>query len=204
MPSSSSLWRWATNGTRRLNPTGNHESGKWRNGDLFLLVLYRLVRPKASAYEIIAFVANNSVTGRVYSRSDVTLVEQKLGFTLKKGSTTAYQALRPLNLLRRHLFHTRPYPAGHANIARNHVLDSDEAGLKLEGCNRTMGKAASSIRVREAGVYGHGDNYNLILVIDAGNFLHWELRTAKTDGAVYAAFAATALQALPAGGPRMT
>ena len=54
-----------------------------------LLVVYRLVYPKAEADEVIAFIAQHSRFPRLYSRSDISIAEKAVGLTRKRGSTTA-------------------------------------------------------------------------------------------------------------------
>ena len=202
--SAASLRRWTVNGVSRRRRTGNRDSQRWGNGDTFLLCLYRFAYPTATAKEIIAFVANHGADHNIYSPSDVTLAEQRLGLTRKRASTTAYQALRPLNLALRHAFWNRNYPYGRADIPRAHLLDADEAGIFLEKTNKTMGKALSSVRVRAPGVYGHGQRFNLTLVVTAGHFFYHELATEMANGTTYNAFVRRALSRLPVGGPRMT
>ena len=88
-PSDSSLWRWATNGVGQRVQTGNATAVNLRGEHLFLLVVYRLVYPKAEADEVIAFIAQHSRFPRLYSRSDISIAEKAVGLTRKRGSTTA-------------------------------------------------------------------------------------------------------------------
>ena len=49
---------------------------------------------------------------RLYSPSQISEAETWIGLTRKKGSTTAYQALLPINKLKRWAFWNLPYPHG--------------------------------------------------------------------------------------------
>ena len=164
-----SLRRWAADPVRKVQ-TGNAPARNVRGEHEFLLVLFRLTYPKATADEVITFIATQSSDGALYSRSDITKRENELGMSRKVGSTTANQAFTPENLLKRHIFWHSPYPYGILGTARHLLIDIDEAGFWLETCNRKRGKALSFRRVREAGPYGHGEKWTLILGIDgAGN-----------------------------------
>ena len=60
--------------------------------------------------------------------------------SMKVGSTTSYQAFRPINLIRREDYWTRNYPFGMANIHRQDIIDLDEAGIFVETADRKYGK----------------------------------------------------------------
>ena len=85
---------------RPCRRTGNNRASALRDHDLLLLALYRITYPKATSAEINAFLyrANyGSLTFRFYSPSQISETETWIGLTRKKGSTTAYQALLPIN-----------------------------------------------------------------------------------------------------------
>ncbi len=85
---------------RPCRRTGNKRAAVLRDHALLLLSLYRITYPKATAAEINAFLyrANyGSMTFRFYSSSQISEAEKWIGLTRKKGSTTAYQALLPVN-----------------------------------------------------------------------------------------------------------
>ena len=58
-----------------------------------------------------------------------------LGLTYKVTSTVAYQALREHNILRRHLFCTRPWPVRIHGTRRSSIIDADEFGVHLNDAN---------------------------------------------------------------------
>jgi hypothetical protein len=68
----------------KVNLVGEHK---------FPLVLFHLTYPKAHASVVIQFIAMNSSNPVTYSRGDITVAKQSLGFTRKVGSTLANQAL---------------------------------------------------------------------------------------------------------------
>ena len=96
------------------------------------LVLCRLAWPKATADEILAFIARSSETGWIYSRNDIRRCEKRLGRSRKHSSITAYQALHQLNQAQRHNFWHLPHPAGIFGTPRTRLIDIDEAGIGLE------------------------------------------------------------------------
>ena len=85
-----------------------HRSGnKWGtvlcDQDLILLALYRVVYPKAQQAEINAYLYRSNFGNpgwRFYSKSQITKAEHQIGLSRKAGSTTAYQALLPINILK--------------------------------------------------------------------------------------------------------
>jgi hypothetical protein len=56
------------------------------------------------------------------------------------------------------------------NVNRYILVDSDEAGIHLESCNRSMGKAFSGVSVNEIGFYSHSQKWTIIASIGADNF----------------------------------
>jgi hypothetical protein len=134
--SPASIQRWQL----RLNPyvrTGNSRQPKFRGLDLFHLILYRQIFPKASLDEIASFLfTSNALNPRLYSRNDISECEPYLDLTTKAASTTAQQALLPINLFKRWLFWNTPMPTGVANQNLYSLLDTDECGIFLETANR--------------------------------------------------------------------
>jgi hypothetical protein len=185
-PSRWSLARWMQNGLPRLRQTGNAPAANLRGEHQFLLVVFRLVHPKASADEIITFIATHSSNGKRYTRSDISKREMELGLTRKRGSTTALQAYTPRNLLRRHHFRTLAHPYGVLGTSRALLIDSDECGLWFEKNICKYGKAVSNVRVRAPGIYGHGDKWTLIMAVDCAG-RRW-VRLTKEAGTGVAAF----------------
>ena len=197
-PSAASLARWSRNGVEQGVQTGNAPAYNLRGEHLYLLALARLLYPTAEADEIIVFIAMHSVHPRIYSRPDISGAEAWLGLTRKRGSTTAEQAMLPRARLRRRLFFTQPHPLGIVGTPRPLLIDSDEAGVWVEKCTRSYGKAYSGVAVREVGKYGHGEKWSLILAIDCQD-RRW-VRFAKVAGTtteIFDAFVKTILNDLP-------
>lgn len=186
--SRSSLRRWIHNGVTRKRRTGNRESKKWRDGDLFLLILWRFAYPRTSREESAAFVANHSVNATMYAPQDISEAEKRIGLTRKVGSTTAERALTPAAQLRRQMFWTAPFPVGRFNIPRAHLLDVDEAGVGLDVVVPRIGKAMKNIRVFDVGAYGHSQQLNIIMAISPCGFRHVWVSAANTDATRFRAF----------------
>ena len=85
-----SIQRWIRNGVDALMPTGNKGCYNLSGEDLLLLVLYKLIWPHAINVECIAFIANNSTEGKIYSEKDVSKALVDLGYSRKVTSTVAY------------------------------------------------------------------------------------------------------------------
>ena len=147
---------------------------------------------------MIAFIAQNSSNPFFYSRQAVSQREIELGLTRKAGSTTAFQAFTPHNQMRAQLWWSQPFPVGIAGTPRQHMLDSDEAGLWLEKKVRGLGKAATAFRVRSPGVYGHGEKWTLILTISPCGRKWWRLaKVTGTTVEIYVEHMNSVLAALP-------
>ena len=173
-PSKSSVRRWIRRliVEGRLAPyrhTGNKRATVLRGHDLVLLAQYRACFPKALLAEVAAFLWN--AWGRfqnppvLRSLPDISKAEKRLGFTRKRGATTAYQAHLWRNKQRRKAFWRRPWPHGIADVAAADMIDVDEAGVYLETADRRYGKAQQNIRVRQPGNYGHSTKWTLIMAI---------------------------------------
>jgi len=158
--------------------TGNSRASVFHNHDLFLLALYRLAYPKAMASEINAFLYNanyGSLEFRFYSAPQITYAEQRIGLTRKTGSTTAYQALLPINKQKRWMFWNLPFPLGIADILRRDLIDLDECGIELSTADRSIGKSYIGRRIKQSGLYSKSDKLNLLLAIsgDDNNPMRW-------------------------------
>lgn len=165
----SSIFRWK----RRLIPyqmTGNKASQQMDGESRLILVFFKKVWPEATIDETIAFIADNSQSGVVYSRPVVGAALSDLGFTRKVASTTAYQAFTPLNRRKYEEFWTMPHPLGVLGTPRASLIDIDEFGVVWEQVNRGFGHALKGLRVRKIGKYGRGQiKVTVILAIEAGN-----------------------------------
>jgi hypothetical protein len=113
--------------------------------------------------------------------------EVRLRISSKRGSTTAHQAMIPINLMKRHLFWTSALPIGIRHVAIDKFTDTDEAGLFLQTTNRNEGKAYINARVTDFGPYGHDEKWTLILTVDSSGFLHYRFqKEAGTTKAIFA------------------
>jgi hypothetical protein len=161
IPSLRSEYRYLTlNATRghvrACRRTGNNRATVLRGHDIFLLALYRIVFPKATAAEVNAFLyrANyGNLHFRFYSSAQITEAEKRIHLTRKKGSTTAYQALLPINIQKHWEFWNLPYPYGIADIRRQDIIDLDECGVEVMSGDRSWGKAYVGKRVGQPGAW---------------------------------------------------
>ena len=149
--------------------TGNREPTRMIGQDLVYLAIYRLVYMKALIAEINAFLYTVNIGNpffAFYAPSQISNAEALIGLSRKKGSTTAYQALFPVNLEKRWNYWNYPYPLGIADIHRSRVIDLDECGMFLETtANRSIGKAYKGLRVRDVGPYQKSEKWNLLLAV---------------------------------------
>ena len=176
---------------------GNHEMRRFGPGDIALLIHYRLTFPKAQADEIITYIANNSFQHSIYSRQDITLMEKRLGFTRKVGSSRAFQSLLAHNQMRRQLFWSQPPPVGVHGLDRNRLIDIDEGGFSITSSVRSHGKAYRCVRVVQSGSYTRTRPWNLILAIDAQGRCWHRLSRENTNQFVYRDFVQTIMNSLP-------
>ena len=184
--SRSTLYRWQENGPERLAKTGGSAPTVLRGEHQFLLVLYRIIWPKATGDEVRAFICRESSDHAIFSREQVYKREEELGFSRKRASTLALQALTPLNVMRARLFWTQPPPVGRVGIDPQTLIDVDEFGIWVEKANRSYGKALVGHECREAGKYGHGDKFTCILAVraDGTRWFHME-KVAGTDALAF-------------------
>ena len=155
---------------RRFEKQGNNRATVLRGIDLYNLAFWRTVWPKSTHAELNALLFNaqlsrGAINPRFFSPSQLCKAEDRLGLSRKRGSTTAYQAMLPRNLIRRYVYWNSDYPAGIRNIPRRDWIDLDEAGIFVETANRKTGKAYIGIRVREEGPYNHSEKWNLTMAI---------------------------------------
>ena len=84
---------------RPYRRSGNARATVLRGRDAFMLSFFRAVFPKAKIAEVNVFLFG--VTGRFFDPAQISRAELRLGFTRKRGSTTARQALFPINVQKR-------------------------------------------------------------------------------------------------------
>ena len=163
--------RWQTYGdVRAFRRSGNRRATVLRGLDLLNLAYFRVIFPKATQAEmnVLLFgaqIGRGEPWPRFFSPSQITKAEDRLGLSRKRGSTTAYQALLPINLIRRDLFWNRTYPVGRADIDSNGMIDIDEAAVFIETCNRKHGKGYIGCRIREEGPYNHSEKWTITMAI---------------------------------------
>ena len=131
----------------------------------FFLAYYRLLYPKVRHDETNVFLYYIGGMDRFYDASQISRAEDRLGLSTKVGSTTAYQAYTPRNLLIRQNYWTAEYPVGMIGIRRRDIIDIDEFGAFVEKFNRNSGKAMVGRRVREEGPYNHSTHLNVMMAI---------------------------------------
>ncbi len=149
--------------------TGNNRAVREIKGrDLLLLSLYRVALPKASIAEVNAFLFamnQDDPDNRLHSYSQICRAEASLLITNKRSSTTAFQAMQPINVARRHNFWNLPYPHGSVGIDPRDMIDIDEAGVYPNEKNRSYGKSMVGERSREIGTYARDQKLNILLAI---------------------------------------
>ena len=64
-----------------------------------------------------------NVTFRYYYPSQISACEQRIGFTRKRGSTTAFQAFLPRNIQKRWCYWNLPYPYGIEDVRCQDMID---------------------------------------------------------------------------------
>ena len=160
-PHPDTIWRWLQRTMIEGHAlphrrSGNKRATVLRGPDLLYLALYRAVFPKAKAAEINSFLFRcnlGNLEFNYYHPSTISEAEKRLDLTKKRGSTPAYQALLPINRLKREQFWGMAYPFGIGDIRIEDMIDLDEMGEYPEDTTRSIGKSPTSLRVREAGVY---------------------------------------------------
>lgn len=188
----------------QFRPTGNRRATVLRGSTAFRLALWKLAHPDSTAAETNAHLWSVSPPAerRLYSPSQITEAEDRLGLSRKVPSVTAFQALLPRNLAWRHDYWNMPYPLGIQGIPKDDIIDVDEAAIFLEMCVRSFAKVYIGKRSRLIGHYGHSRKYTLVMAISGGpNGERWvefveRPGTSITD---FANFINQVLTSLPAG-----
>jgi hypothetical protein len=200
---SRSIRRWKQNGIYAFKSTGNKASSKICGVHQRELILYRIAYPKATADEVRRFLFEDVPGFKLFTRSDVSKAETRLGMTRKRGSTTAWQAHLPQNILRRDLFWSQPPPMGIIGVPLAEFVDIDECAIFFETADRTHGKAYTSVRVRDAGPHGYNQKWTLMMAIDPFGFMHLRIDTnVGTTSLMFADFVDNVNQRLQGTGRR--
>jgi len=161
-----SHWRW----NRRLRPygmTGNRSNETIIGADQFLAVICVTIWPDSTTDDISTFIYDEG--GDFYIRSQVSKRRKEMEITRKVGSTEAYEAFMPHNVLRAELFWTRPPPLDVVSIEWRRFVDVDEFGVCLNKCNRKRGYSVSFFRLRKPGHYPRTAKLAVLLGIEPGD-----------------------------------
>lgn len=157
--------------TRAYVKQGNRRASVLRGEAILRLSVFKHMFPRSNAHETNAWLWNSSLEPpgqrRLYTAGQISEAEDHLGLSMKVSSTTARQALLPINILKRQNFWTLPYPLGIANIRREDLIDLDEAGVFVETVNRKYGKTFIGTCCREIGPYGHSTKFTLMMAVSA-------------------------------------
>jgi hypothetical protein len=149
-----------TGNRARENLTGLHQ--------LLMSICY-YIWPSATPDNVRAFIFIVTGGERLYSREAIVKRANELNLKRKRGSTEAYQAFLPQNILRCREFWYLPPPLGIRTIRRRQFIDADEFGMELSRCNDKYGRAHSSIRVRKPGHYSRSTKVTVLLAVEAGD-----------------------------------
>ena len=147
--------------------TGNQVNGTIVGEDQYLAVICITIWPDNTMDEIATFIFNEG--GGVYTRGQISQRLKDMECTRKVGSTEAYEAFTPNNVLCAELFWTRPPPLGVVSIERRRFIDVDELGGCFNKCNRKRGCAASFYWMRKPGHYVRTAKLTVLLGIEPGD-----------------------------------
>ena len=152
---------------RRFRRTGNRRATVLRGTQLINLALWRALWPRGTHHEANVWLHHANGRVRFYQPSQISKAEDSLGLSIKRASTTARQAMLPINRQLRYNYWYLPCPFGIANVPRSRIIDLDEAALFLESSNRGRGKAhiTRCVSVRDVGPYGHSKKLNILVAI---------------------------------------
>ena len=150
---------------RRYRRSGNLRATVLRGFQTLNLDLFRALWPHGHHTEANVWLFHAGGMQRFYDPSQISRAEDRLGLLIKRASTTARQAMLPINLQLQFNYWYLPYPYGIANIPRSRIIDLDEAALFVESSNRGRGKAHLCRRVRKVGPYGHSEKLNILCAV---------------------------------------
>ena len=166
----STVYRWRNRQQvlghiRKFRHTGNKRANVLRGSTLISLALWRVLWPRGTHHEANIWLFHSNGQLRFYQPSQISRAEDRLGLSTKRASSTARQALLPINRQLRFNYWYCPAPYGIANVPRCRIIDIDEAALFVESSCRSRGKARLQRRVREVGPYGHSEKLNILTAI---------------------------------------
>jgi hypothetical protein len=142
-PSQVTLKSWCEECLQPYEMRGRPERAALVGMDLLLMCLYLTAYPTASGDEIAIHIINNG--GGVYECPIISKHMAEMKLTKKQGSTEAYQAFLPHNILRLRRFWIMPPPVGVFGQARKKLIDTNECGISLEKTNKGIGHAHTTI-----------------------------------------------------------
>lgn len=165
-----SVQRWIKDGVIPKRKTGNKAVTSMGGIHLLLLALYKLIYPQATNPQCAVFIAIYSDDGRVFTNREISKGLKKLNMTIKKASTTAYQAFTKRNVFLHTSFWQFNFPAGINNVRREVLCDADEMSLVLGDACLTYGHGVKGCRIRKGGNYGRSrGKVTIIMIIEPGN-----------------------------------
>jgi len=106
-------------------------------GESFPTGFFKLIWPQATREECSAFIAIYSSDGRVLTNTEVTKGNKHLDLTLKKGSTTAYQAFTPKNTYLHFCFWNFDFPGEINDVPMERLMDRDEMAFHLGDASKS-------------------------------------------------------------------
>ena len=134
--------------------TGNHEADREvLEQALVRLSLYRVVHQEAPISHVRALLFDIDPTVAPFCPSAVVHAEQLLGLRMNTSSPTCEKAYWAINLHKRHAFWHSNYPEGRADVSTRDIIDTDQAGMKIEESNPNFGKTVSWERCHFDGLY---------------------------------------------------
>ena len=106
-----------------------------RGNQLINLTIWRALWPRGTHQEANIWLHHANGGVRFYQPSQISKAEDSLGLSSKRASTTARQAMFPLNLQLRFNYWFLPCPFSIANVPCSRIIDLDEAALFIESGN---------------------------------------------------------------------
>jgi transposase len=166
-PCEDTLRAWCETRLQPFEMTGGRQRTEIVGVDLLQMCIFLTAYPEAKADQIAMHIINNG--GGIYDRPTISRRMTDLELSKKRGSTEAYQAFLPHNIVRLQRFFTMPPPVGVFGQLRQKYIDFDECGVSLDGTNPTIGHAHTSVRVRKPGFYTKDTKLTVICGVEPGD-----------------------------------
>ena len=119
----------------RFRRSGNLRATVLRVNKLINLPIWRALWQRGTHPEENIWLHHTNGGVCFYQRSQISKAEDSLGLLSKSASTTARQAMFPINLQLRFDYWFLPCPFGITNAPRSRIIDLDEAALFVESGN---------------------------------------------------------------------